>query len=95
MKRSLVPAFVMLLAGTITCIIGVVYHYSLLKLLTTLLIVLLSFYILGSIFKWLLDRLIPLKKDKEEPENGEENSEDAAKEQNDTDDRNVSGEQDR
>lgn len=84
MKRSLIPAFVMLLAGTVTCILGVVYHYTVLRLLITLLIVLLSFYILGSIFKILLDKLIPLQKKEEQATEDEEQQEDGEDSQEDS-----------
>lgn len=83
MKRRLIPAFVMLLAGTVTCVIGLVYRYSVLRLLTTLLIVLLSFYVIGSLFKWLLDLLIPLNKDEEEEEGEEESEEEQQEEMDD------------
>lgn len=55
MKRKYMPAILMLTAGAVTCIITFVKHYSVIEMLLALLVVLLVFYALGSMMKWLLD----------------------------------------
>lgn len=56
-KRKLIPPFVMLLAGAITSITMFVLHYRTKdKFFLILLGVLIAFFILGDVFKWMLDR---------------------------------------
>lgn len=55
MKRKYMPLILMLLAGAITSIITFIKQYTMLQRLGALLAVLLIFYVLGSILKWLLD----------------------------------------
>ena len=45
----------MLVAGAVTCIITFIQNYSVLRKLISLLVVLLIFYMLGSILRWTLD----------------------------------------
>lgn len=68
MKRNYIPAFIMLLAGFITCILGLYYRYSAVRLLLTLFIVLVCFYILGCFVKSLVCHFIPEKTEEEEEE---------------------------
>lgn len=49
------PLILMLTAGAVTCIITFVQKYSVLGKLTALLVVLVIFYLLGSILRWTLD----------------------------------------
>ena len=76
MKRNYIPAFIMLLAGFITCILGLYYQYDTVRLLITLFIVLVCFFILGCFVKSLVNHFIPkeTEKEAEEPEetDGEE-----------------------
>lgn len=55
-RRNMIPAFVMLLAGAIADIIMLYKGYELRKLLTILLIVLIIFYIIGVLIKWMFDK---------------------------------------
>lgn len=55
-KTKLLPAFIMLMAGAITCIMTYMMDYSIKQMLLTLLIVLVVFYILGIFVKVILDR---------------------------------------
>lgn len=55
MNRKNLPLILMLTAGVITCIITFIQKFSLLWKLLSLLIVLLIFYLLGSVLKWTLD----------------------------------------
>lgn len=55
MKRKLLPPFIMLAAGLITSIRTYLLHYDMKKALITLLIVLVVFYALGSVLKYVLD----------------------------------------
>ena len=55
-KRKLIPPFVMLLAGAIISITMFLRHYESKTMLTTLLWVLIVFFIAGEILKWMLDR---------------------------------------
>ncbi len=73
MKTKQVPVIIMLVAGLVTCILGFTMHMESAKFVQTLVIVLVSFYILGCIAKLVLD-----KNFKEEPE--EEATEEAGEE---------------
>ena len=55
MNRKDLPLLLMLVAGIITCIITFIQKYSMIAKLVSLFIVLLIFYILGSVLKWTLD----------------------------------------
>lgn len=55
MNRKTMPLILMLLAGAVTCIITFIMQYSIIKKLVALLIVLLIFYTIGSLLKWVLD----------------------------------------
>lgn len=55
MNRKLLPLLLMLIAGAITSVMTFVWGYSLKDKLFALLLVLLIFYFLGSVMKWLLD----------------------------------------
>lgn len=69
-KRKLIPPFVMLLAGAIVSITMFVLHYKTKDMLIILLCVLLAFYIIGEVFKWMLDRF-EAQIEKERSEAGE------------------------
>ena len=73
MKRNYIPAFIMLLAGFITCILGLHYQYDTVRLLITLFIVLVCFFVLGCLVKSLVCHFIPEKTEEEaEKTEGEE-----------------------
>lgn len=55
MNRKNLPLILMLTAGAVTCIITFIRHYSTVEKLASLLVVLVLFYLLGSILKWTLD----------------------------------------
>ena len=55
-KRKLIPVFIMLLAGAIAGILMMLGGYEL-HILRNLLIVLLGFYLLGYLLKYILDRM--------------------------------------
>lgn len=55
MKRKLLPPFIMLVAGLITSIRTYLLHYDTKTALFILLVVLIIFYGLGSILKFILD----------------------------------------
>lgn len=73
MKTKQVPVIIMLVAGLITCILGFTMQMETAQFVRTLVIILISFYILGCIAKLVLD-----KNFKEEPE--EEATEEAGEE---------------
>ncbi len=73
MKTKQVPVLITLVAGLVTCILGFTMHMGTGQFVRTLVIVLVSFYILGCIAKLILD-----KNFKEEPE--EEATEEAGEE---------------
>ena len=75
MKRNYIPAFIMLLAGFITCILGLYYQYGTVRLLVTLFIVLVCFFILGSFVKSLVCHFIPEKTGEEAEETEETDGE--------------------
>ncbi len=55
MKRKDLPLLLMLVAGAVTCIITYIQKYTMIAKLFSLFIVLLVFYVLGSVLKWTLD----------------------------------------
>ena len=55
MNRNSIPLVLMLVAGAITCIFTFVNDYPIWEKLLSLLIVLLVFYFLGSLLRWVLD----------------------------------------
>ena len=55
MNRKKMPLILMLTAGAVTCIITFIMKYPIIWKLVTLLLVLLIFYLLGTILKWVLD----------------------------------------
>ena len=73
MKTKQVPVIITLIAGLITCILGFKMHMGTAQFVRTVVIILISFYILGCIAKLVLD-----KNFKEEPE--EEATEEAGEE---------------
>ena len=86
MKRKSIPAIITLTAGLIASIAGILARMGTTKFMTMLLVVLVSFYILGNIVKFVLD-LEFKEKPKEEAEESEEtaqeeeeNSEEAERE---------------
>lgn len=72
MKTKGIPAVVMLLAGFVTCIIGIVQHMETDVFIKTLLAVLIIFYLLGCIVKLVLVKTLKkwmnLKKTRKSPE---------------------------
>ncbi len=55
MNRKNLPLLLMLVAGAITSIITFIQKYTMIAKLVSLFIVLLVFYLLGSVLKWTLD----------------------------------------
>ena len=56
MNTKPIPAIIMLTAGFVTCIVGIVQHFSFGKYIKTLFLVLIGFYLLGCIVKLVLDK---------------------------------------
>ena len=56
MRTKPIPAIIMLTAGFVTCIVGIVQHFSFGKYIKTLFLVLIGFYLLGCIVKLVLDK---------------------------------------
>ena len=69
MGKKDLPLIVMLVAGAVTCIITFVKNYSVLGKLVSLFVVLLIFYILGSILEYLINKF---EKQNEEKKKAEE-----------------------
>lgn len=55
MYRKNLPLLLMLTAGAVTCIITFIRKYSTLGKLVSLFVVMLIFFLLGSVLKWTLD----------------------------------------
>ena len=55
MNRKNLPLILMLVAAAVTCIITFVQRYSMIAKLVSLFVVLIIFFILGSVLKWTLD----------------------------------------
>ena len=58
MKTNYVPAVVMLLAGAVYCLFGLMSGIPLFEFTVQLLIVLLVFYVLGGIIRMVLDKFM-------------------------------------
>ena len=56
MKTKQVPIIITLIAGFVTCIIGIIMKMEMARFVKTWVIVLVSFYILGCIVKLVLDK---------------------------------------
>ncbi len=56
MNTKPIPAIIMLTAGFVTCVIGILQHYSFGVFVKTLFLILVGFYILGGIVKFVLDK---------------------------------------
>lgn len=76
MKTKPIPAIVMLIAGFVTCVIAIYTHMELNAFTKTLLLVLIVFYVFGTVIKIILDR--NFKEMEEEPETEESEEEKAA-----------------
>lgn len=58
MKTEFIPKIIMLLAGAIVCIICIVNRTDTTLSLEILLAVLIAFYLLGCIARWVIERVI-------------------------------------
>ena len=56
MNTKPIPAIIMLTAGFVTCIVGILQHFSFGTYVKTLFLVLIGFYLLGCIVKLVLDK---------------------------------------
>ena len=56
MNTKTIPAIIMLTAGLVICISGIVEHFSFGTYIKTLFLVLIGFYLLGCIVKLVLDK---------------------------------------
>ena len=83
MNTKQVPAVISLAAGLVAVIVTTIRRAELIEVLTTLFIVLLSFYILGCIVKAILDKFVG----EEEEENLENEDEEIELENIDTGER--------
>ena len=89
MKTKQVPIMITLFAGLITCLLGFVTQMDTSRFIITLVIVLISFYILGCIAKLILDKNFTEETeeatdeaaDETEPEDEEGASEESAEEE--------------
>ena len=63
MKTRSIPAIIMLSAGAVTCIVGILQHFSFGMFVKTLLLVLVGFYLFGCIVKLVLDKGFRLMQD--------------------------------
>ena len=71
MKTKDVPAIVMLLAGLVYCLFGILYNIPLTEFLVQLLVILLIFWVFGGILKMVLDHFMGEIEVKEEEEDSE------------------------
>jgi hypothetical protein len=75
MKTKDVPAIVMLLAGAVYSLYGIINRIPLTEFLLHLLVILLVFWMFGGIVKIMLDRFVGEIETKEEDEDSEEPTE--------------------
>lgn len=74
MNTKQVPVIITLVAGLVTCILGFTMHMDSARFVRTLVIVLVSFYILGCIAKLVLDINFKEEPEEEVTEEAEEES---------------------
>lgn len=88
MNRKNIPLLLMLTAGAVTCIITYIKRYSLNAKLISLFVVLVIFYVLGSILIWTMDYFEKQNEEKlkeegevieKDSDNGDMNPEDGSK----------------
>lgn len=89
MNRKNLPLLLMLIAGAVTCVITYIMDYSMVAKLVSLFLVLVLFYLFGSILKWTLDFFDKQNEEKEEKEKKEKEEAEGAKDSSEAD----SGEQ--
>lgn len=75
MKTKQVPAVIMLVAGLVTSIAGVINHMETAQFLKMLIVVLVAFYILGCVVKVILDKNFKEEEEEATEEAAEEESE--------------------
>ena len=68
MKTKTVPVIIMLIAGAVACILGMVNNYTTAQFLKMMLTVLVVFYILGCMIKLILDKNFPIEETSENDE---------------------------
>lgn len=81
MKTKTIPVMITLIAGLITCIMAFITGAGMEKLIRVLLPVIVIFFILGMILKFILDKNFnTVKKDAEEPEQVDSENQDEEQE---------------
>lgn len=98
MKTKDIPAIVMLLAGGVYCLLGILYQIPLMDFLVQLLIVLLLFWIIGGIIRMILDKFMgeiedKAKEDEEEAEEKDAEGESDESEENSKEEKEDSDEE--
>ena len=73
MKTKKIPALIMLMGGSVTCIVTYIDHYNLEDMLIALIISLILFFILGLLIEFLFEKFEIAKEDEviEEEQDGE------------------------
>ena len=80
MKTKEIPAIIMLIAGGLYCLLGIVYQVSLMDFCVQLLIVLVVFWMLGGIVRMVLDHFMKENENKAKEEEQEAGKKDARSE---------------
>lgn len=71
MKTRQIPAILMLVAGLITCIISFLSKVELIRFLINLSIILVVFFVLGEVIRYIIDINFATKEEKEETQEEE------------------------
>lgn len=66
MKTRPIPAIIMLTAGFITCIFGIINHLEIMEFVRSVLISMVVFFLIGAIVRFVVDRCMEKMADKEE-----------------------------
>lgn len=85
MKTEFIPKFVTLLAGAIVCIISIVKHMDTTYSLEILLAVLIIFYFIGSLARWIIEKVMSSDRLMSEKPDGDKELEDIAAEKREQD----------
>lgn len=66
------PAFLTLLSGFITSVIAIVCKFDLVRMLWTLVVIMVIFFVIGLIIRYILDKALVIPEPEEEKKEGEE-----------------------
>lgn len=83
MKTKQIPVLITLIAGLITCIVSFLYQINTVSFVKALFLVVIVFFVLGSVVKIVLDKNFPLEENEEQEIQEKEQEEQEEQQQKD------------